>query len=146
MTYFHELEELSVGDSQPLSRIIDNLAFNEQGLVPAIAQDVESGEVLMLAWMNRTALQQTITSGKMTYWSRSRETLWIKGETSGHFQYLMSINFDCDGDAILCRVTQRGSACHTVEKFENAAARTVVNKVAVLRALQSATTPVMSRP
>ena len=116
MTYFHELEKLSIGDSQPLSRIIDNLAFNEQGLVPAIAQDVESGEVLMLAWMNRTALQQTIISGKMTYWSRSRETLWIKGETSGNYQYLMSINFDCDGDAILCRITQKGSACHTNRK------------------------------
>ena len=116
MTYFHELEKLSIGDSQPLSRIIDNLAFNEQGLVPAIAQDVESGEVLMLAWMNRTALQQTIISGKMTYWSRSRETLWIKGETSGNYQYLMSINFDCDGDAILCRITQKGSACNTNRK------------------------------
>jgi phosphoribosyl-AMP cyclohydrolase len=81
MTYFHELEELSVGDSQPLNRIIDNLAFNEQGLIPAIAQDFESGEVLMLAWMNRTALQQTITTGKMTYWSRSREKFWINQRT-----------------------------------------------------------------
>jgi phosphoribosyl-AMP cyclohydrolase len=116
MTYFRELEELSVGDSQPLNRIIDNLAFNEQGLIPAIAQDFESGEVLMLAWMNRTALQQTITTGKMTYWSRSREKFWIKGETSGHFQYLVSVKFDCDGDTILCRITQKGSACHTNRK------------------------------
>lgn len=115
-TYFHELEELSIGDEQPLNKIIDNLAFNQQGLLPAIAQDSESGEVLMLAWMNREALNQTIATGKMTYWSRSRKALWVKGETSGHFQHIVSVNFDCDGDAILCQITQKGSACHTNRK------------------------------
>lgn len=70
----------------------------------------------MLAWMNRTALEQTITTGKMTYWSRSRGSLWVKGETSGHFQHVVSVQFDCDGDTILCQINQKGRACHTNRK------------------------------
>ena len=85
-------------------------------MLPAIAQDVETGEVLMLAWMNREALEKTISSGTMTYWSRSRQSFWVKGETSGHYQQVESISFDCDGDAVLCKVRQQGSACHTGRK------------------------------
>ena len=113
---FSSMEDLSPGHGVALSEFMGNLPFNEAGLLPAIAQDLESGEVLMLAWMNCDALEQTISSGKMTYWSRSRKSLWIKGETSGHYQNVVSISFDCDGDAILCQVTQTGNACHTNRK------------------------------
>jgi len=92
------------------------LRYDAAGLIPAIAQDAASGEVLMLAWMNADAVARTLDTGRVTYWSRSRAAIWIKGETSGHFQYLMSVKFDCDGDAILCRITQKGSACHTNRK------------------------------
>ena len=81
--------------------------------LPVIAQDVHSGRVLMLAWMNREALDATLATGRMTYWSRSRQSLWVKGETSGHFQRIISMYFDCDGDSVLCKVEQIGSACHT---------------------------------
>ncbi|MBU2884359.1 phosphoribosyl-AMP cyclohydrolase [Gilvimarinus agarilyticus] len=97
----------------PLDEVIDQLAFDSQGLIPVITQDATSGQVLMFAWMNRSALEHTITHQRMTYWSRSREQLWCKGETSGHIQQLISMSFDCDGDAILCQVEQRGAACHT---------------------------------
>lgn len=89
--------------------------FNADGLVPAIAQDAKSGAVLMLAWMNREALEKTLTSGAVTYWSRSRKSLWTKGETSGHTQKLIEAYVDCDGDALLLKVDQIGSACHTGE-------------------------------
>lgn len=87
-------------------------AFNK-GLIPAIAQDAASKEVLMLAWMNETALQKTIETKRATYFSRSRDQLWVKGETSGHFQEVLSIDFDCDADALLLTVKQIGAACHT---------------------------------
>lgn len=83
------------------------------GLIPAIAQDEKSGKVLMLAWMNEAALEQTIQSNRATYWSRSRNELWIKGATSGNSQEVISISLDCDGDAILLIVKQSGPACHT---------------------------------
>ncbi len=89
------------------------VAFNDQGLVPAIAQDHESGEVLMMAWMNREALSETLRSGRVCYWSRSRGALWRKGETSGQFQDLKEARIDCDGDTLLLRVAQTGVACHT---------------------------------
>lgn len=93
---------------------LDEVRWDAQGLVPVIAQEVESGIVLMLAWMNREALQQTITSGHAVYWSRSRACLWHKGETSGHFQIVENIRLDCDSDAILLEVRQVGGiACHT---------------------------------
>jgi len=114
--FFRELESASAGDEIQFAAVVENLAFNDAGLLPAIAQDVETGEVLMLAWMNREALEATIATGNMTYWSRSRQSLWIKGETSGHYQQVKSISFDCDGDTILCQVKQEGSACHTHRK------------------------------
>ena len=82
-------------------------------LIPAIVQDVSSNEVLMLAYMNTESLAMTLSTGKATYWSRSRNELWIKGATSGHFQEVNSVSLDCDGDAILLKVTQTGVACHT---------------------------------
>lgn len=96
-----------------LNDIIGSLVFNEQGLIPVITQDAISKAVLMFAWMNKDALMQTIYSGQMVYWSRSRQQFWRKGETSGHTQNLVSMSFDCDGDVILCEVEQTGAACHT---------------------------------
>lgn len=90
--------------------------FGEGVLVAAIAQDSQSGEVLMLAWMNEKALTQTLTSGFVTYWSRSRNQLWTKGESSGHLQKLIGLSYDCDGDALLLKVEQMGAACHTGER------------------------------
>ena len=89
--------------------------FDAQGLVPAIAQDATTGAVLMLAWMNEDALRRTIAGGDVTYWSRSRQQLWRKGETSGHTQRLIEIWVDCDGDTLLLKVDQTGPACHTGE-------------------------------
>ena len=94
----------------------DALTWNEAGLIPAIAQDAATGEVLMLAWMNRESLQLTIDTGYATYWSRSRQQLWKKGETSGHLQRVIRLSYDCDGDAILMQVEQTGPACHTGKK------------------------------
>lgn len=87
--------------------------FDADGLIAAIAQDADTGEVLMLAWMNAEALQQTIDTGRAVYWSRSRKSLWRKGDTSGHEQHVVEIRVDCDQDAVLLRVRQTGAACHT---------------------------------
>jgi phosphoribosyl-AMP cyclohydrolase len=93
---------------------LDEVNFDPQGLVPAIAQDAASGKVLMVAWMNREALQQTARDGEAVYWSRSRGRLWRKGEESGHIQSVREIRLDCDGDVILLAVEQVGGiACHT---------------------------------
>jgi phosphoribosyl-AMP cyclohydrolase len=89
------------------------VAFDAQGLVCAVAQQHDSGEVLMVAWMNRAALAQTLASGQVCYWSRSRGTLWRKGESSGQTQRLVELRVDCDGDTLLLRVDQKGVACHT---------------------------------
>ena len=89
------------------------LAFNADGLVPAIAQQHDTGEVLMLAWMNRDAVAETLRTGRVCYWSRSRSVLWRKGETSGQVQALVEFRFDCDADTVLLRVDQTGVACHT---------------------------------
>ena len=89
------------------------LKRNGAGLVPAIVQQYDSGAVLMLAWMNDAALARTLASGQATYWSRSRQTLWVKGETSGNRQVVRSVTLDCDGDTLLVRVDQTGPACHT---------------------------------
>jgi phosphoribosyl-ATP pyrophosphohydrolase/phosphoribosyl-AMP cyclohydrolase len=91
----------------------DDVKFDEQGLAPAIVQDALSGEVLMLAWMNRESLALTLSTGKATFWSRSRRELWVKGETSGNTQSVKSVKLDCDGDAILVVVEPAGPACHT---------------------------------
>lgn len=93
---------------------LDALQWDADGLIPAIAQDAETGKVLMFAWMNRESLAQTLQSGRAIYWSRSRQRLWKKGEASGHFQEIRSIRTDCDGDALLLAITQQGGiACHT---------------------------------
>jgi phosphoribosyl-AMP cyclohydrolase len=85
-------------------------------LIPAIAQDSKTGEVLMLAYMNHESLAQTLETGKATYWSRSRNEIWVKGATSGHTQEVVAISLDCDGDALLLKVSQVGAACHTGDK------------------------------
>lgn len=89
------------------------LAFDDAGLVPAIAQQHDTGEVLMVAWMNRGAIEETLSTGRVCYWSRSRGRLWRKGETSGQVQALVELRIDCDGDVILLQVDQTGVACHT---------------------------------
>ncbi len=94
--------------------VAQDILWNEQGLVPAIAQDWQTGEVLMLAWMNREALELTISEGRAIYWSRSRQTIWRKGEESGHVQMLRELRIDCDADTVLMKVEQLGGiACHT---------------------------------
>jgi phosphoribosyl-AMP cyclohydrolase len=94
--------------------LVQDIRWNEQGLVPAIAQDWQTGEVLMLAWMNRDALQLTISEGRAIYWSRSRQAVWRKGEESGHVQLLKELRIDCDADTVLMKVEQIGGiACHT---------------------------------
>ena len=89
------------------------LRFNEQGLIPAIAQDAESGTVLMMAWMNAEAVARTLETRRVTYWSRSRQSFWVKGETSGHIQELVTMAVDCDRDCLLVQIRQTGPACHT---------------------------------
>ncbi len=94
----------------------ETLAWTAAGLIPAVAQDAATGEVLMLAWMSRESLAATLATGRVTYWSRSRGELWIKGATSGHVQHLEELRIDCDRDALLLRVRQVGPACHTGRK------------------------------
>lgn len=98
-----------------VAAVLATLSFDRDGLVAAVAQQHDTGEVLMLAWMNRDAVQETLETGRVCYWSRSRRTLWRKGETSGHVQRLVELRVDCDGDALLLRVDQTGPACHTGE-------------------------------
>lgn len=93
--------------------IIDSIRFNEQGLVPVIAQQHDTNEVLMLAWMNADAVRETLETSRVCYWSRSRKALWRKGETSGHTQKLIELRLDCDNDSLLVLVDQTGPACHT---------------------------------
>ena len=99
--------ERSVGD------LLAAISFDAQGLVPAVAQQHDSGEVLMMAWMNREAVAETLATGRVCYWSRSRGRLWRKGESSGQVQRLVELLVDCDGDTLLLRVDQTGVACHT---------------------------------
>jgi phosphoribosyl-AMP cyclohydrolase len=93
--------------------LLGTLVFDRDGLIPAIAQQHDSGEVLMLAWMNRAALDETLATGRVCYWSRSRKNLWRKGETSGQVQHLVELRVDCDNDCLLLLVDQKGVACHT---------------------------------
>ncbi len=95
------------------SQLAEKLLFNHAGLIPAIAQCHATGEVLMMAWMSREALAETLVTGRVCYWSRSRRSLWRKGETSGNVQRLVELRLDCDGDCILMQVEQTGPACHT---------------------------------
>ena len=92
---------------------LKTVKFDENGLVPAIAQSHATGQVLMMAWMNRESIAETLTTGQVCYWSRSRQALWRKGETSGHVQRLLDFTIDCDGDTLLLSVAQTGPACHT---------------------------------
>lgn len=102
-----------MSDNLSDSAFLAAVSFNADGLVPAIAQDAQSGDVLMLAWMNYQTLAETLLTGQLTYWSRSRGERWRKGETSGHTQELVDARIDCDGDTLLFRVRQKGPACHT---------------------------------
>ena len=97
----------------PLTPPGRDLRFGPDGLIPVIAQDAATSAVLMLAWMDADAVQRTLASGRATYWSRSRQQYWVKGETSGHFQEVVDMRVDCDGDALLLTVHQTGPACHT---------------------------------
>lgn len=92
---------------------LDRAVFNEQGLLPAVIQQWDTGEMLMLGWMDREALRRTLTEGRVTFWSRSRQEYWRKGDTSGHAQYVREAALDCDADTLLVKVEQIGVACHT---------------------------------
>jgi phosphoribosyl-AMP cyclohydrolase len=105
----------TVRDSALAPEIAARLRRDRAGLVAAVVRQYDTGEVLMLGWMDDEALHRTLTTGRATYWSRSRQEYWIKGETSGHFQYVRSVALDCDGDALLVSVDQVGPACHTGE-------------------------------
>ena len=96
--------------------IAERLKRDANGLVTAVVQDVDSGDVLMVGWMDDEALHRTLTSGRSTFWSRSRQDYWVKGETSGHRQWVRDVRLDCDGDALLVLVDQEGPACHTGER------------------------------
>jgi len=95
---------------------LDQLKFNSDGLIPAIVQDYANNDVLMMAYMNIDSLKETIKVGKTCFWSRSRKTYWVKGETSGHFQFVKGIFYDCDCDTLLIKVDQIGAACHTNQR------------------------------
>ena len=99
--------------SDPIEQALAEIRFGPDGLVPAVAQQYDNGEVLMLAWMNRDAVRVSLSEGRACYWSRSRATLWRKGETSGQIQRLRELRLDCDSDAVLLLVDQEGVACHT---------------------------------
>jgi phosphoribosyl-AMP cyclohydrolase len=97
---------------ESVKRILQEISFDQRGLVPAIIQDIENKDVLMLGYMNEEALRLTISTGKCHFWSRSRKRIWMKGETSGHFQEVEEIRIDCDGDTLLIKVKQKDAACH----------------------------------
>jgi phosphoribosyl-AMP cyclohydrolase len=113
MVMLKQTEKFELGQSLPWSEVVEILPFNADGLLPAIAQQYDSGEVLMMAWMNRESLDETIDTGRVCYFSRSRQKLWRKGESSGQVQMLKDMRFDCDGDTILLMVDQTGPACHS---------------------------------
>nr|CAA6800563.1 MAG: Phosphoribosyl-AMP cyclohydrolase (EC [uncultured Thiotrichaceae bacterium] len=98
---------------QPTAEVLDKLKYNEAGLIPAVAQQHDTGEVLMMAWMNRASIEETLETSRVCYWSRSRQDFWRKGESSGQVQMLKGMRFDCDLDTILLLVDQEGAACHT---------------------------------
>ena len=104
-------------EGDPLEQVgLGELRFDDRGLIPAIVQDADDGQVLMLAWMNRESLERTLEEGRTVFWSRSRRELWRKGETSGHVQHVEEIRVDCDADVLLIRAHQTGAACHTGER------------------------------
>lgn len=99
--------------TQPLDEALSSLKYNNEGLIPAIAQQFDTNEVLMMAWMNRASIEETLQTGRVCYWSRSRNRFWRKGESSGQMQVLKEFRYDCDADTILLLVDQTGPACHT---------------------------------
>ena len=113
---FKQLERGQCGDRISLADCLASLKYNADGLIPVIAQQYDSGEVLMLAWMNQAAIEETLKTGQVCYWSRSRQSYWRKGESSGNWQKLKSIKIDCDGDTLLLAVDQQGAACHTARR------------------------------
>lgn len=104
---------MNTATSTTVDQVLDAIQFNADGLVPAIAQQFDTNEVLMMAWMNSDAVRETLTNGRVCYWSRSRKQLWRKGKSSGQVQLLKEFRWDCDADTILLRVDQDGVACHT---------------------------------
>lgn len=112
-TTFKKLEKAQMGDSFDWAQLKDQVKFDKDGLIPAIAQQHDTKEVLMMAWMNDKSLQETLETGRVCYWSRSHQNYWRKGEESGQIQVLKSLAFDCDGDTILLEVDQTGPACHS---------------------------------
>ena len=100
-------------NTQTLSDALDKLQYNEAGLIPVIAQQHDTGEMLMMAWMNRASIEESLQTGQVCYWSRSRQSFWRKGESSGQTQKLVTMRFDCDMDTLLLEVDQTGAACHT---------------------------------
>ncbi|SDK82060.1 phosphoribosyl-AMP cyclohydrolase [Franzmannia pantelleriensis] len=110
---FKQLERADIGHSVELEALLAAVKWNDDGLVPAIAQQHDSGEVLMMAWVNETALRESLVTRRVCYWSRSRGKLWRKGESSGQQQQLVGAALDCDGDTLLLHVDQTGPACHT---------------------------------
>lgn len=111
--FYKVLETQKKGDKTPLNSALSELKFNDAGLIPAIAQQHDTGEVLMMAWMNKQSIEETLETGHVCYWSRSRNNYWRKGESSGNQQTLISMSADCDGDTLLVKVNQKGAACHT---------------------------------
>lgn len=111
--------------------LLDQLKFDAQGLIPAVVQDAQNGRVLMMAWMNRAALEKTIATGQTWFWSRSRQKFWRKGESSGHVQVVKDIAFDCDGDTLLIQVEQTGAACH--EGYRSCFFRSITEQGAAIR-------------
>jgi phosphoribosyl-AMP cyclohydrolase len=110
---FKQLETAAEASRRPFSELLAALKFNQDGLIPVIAQQFDTRQVLMLAWMNRQVIDETLKTGRVCYWSRSRQAYWRKGETSGHIQLLKEMRIDCDGDTLLILVDQQGPACHT---------------------------------
>lgn len=110
---FNLLESAPDGTQRDLNETLSALKYNADGLIPAIAQQAESKEVLMMAWMNEASIRETLSTGQVCYWSRSRQSYWRKGESSGHVQKLVEMRADCDGDTLLLLVNQTGPACHT---------------------------------
>jgi len=113
---YKTLEKQRKNTTLSVSDAIENLSYNENGLIPAISQQHDTGEVLMMAWMNKQSIEETLKTGHVCYWSRSRQCYWRKGESSGHIQSLIEMRADCDGDALLILVDQKGPACHTNRK------------------------------
>ena len=111
--FYQSIENQTDQSTVNFLHLFDNMVLNSDGLIPVITQDATTKDVLMMAWMNKPAIHKTLETQRMTYWSRSRQSYWVKGETSGNTQQLVSMSLDCDGDALLCLVKQVGGACHT---------------------------------